>query len=416
MGYDTGPNLRTKAFTGFCMSSGPRTLRSGSAKLTVEWVRSEANIAPEVWARCFPVEVEGRWWYRALELSGVEDQFQFFYAVVHADKPVAIAPCFVMDIPLSILVPEEFASFFTVAGSVIPAFKYQRTFSIGSPCADEGTVGIDPAYVLADVANVIQKAVEQKARSLKASTVAWKDFPAETWPALRAISSKNGMFEVISMPGAVVEFSKESGATTYYKDLKASRRQKIMKKLRSSKAEVDVDVEVMQHPNQGVRDEIFKLFWQTYEKGKMKFERLTPAFFTHIAEAEEAYFILLREKKSNDLVAFMLCFKVGHRIINKFIGLDYNRPSTWFLYFRLWDEAINWCIEQKAVDLQSGQTSYSAKIELGHKLVPLSNFCKHSNPVINAIYQHVAKSISWETLDDDLKLYLKKYPSESGPH
>jgi hypothetical protein len=357
------------------MSSGPRTLRPSAKKLTVEWVRSESEIAPEVWDRCFPKEVEGRWWYRALELSGLQDQFQFYYAVVRADEPIAIAPCFVMDIPLSILVPENFAPFFTVAGSVIPSFKYQRTFSIGSPCADEGTVGVAPGHSLSDVAEAIQKSVEQKARSLRAAMIAWKDFPEESWTALRGVSGKNGMFEMVS------------------------------------KAEVDVETEFVQHPDEAVRAEIFGLFWQTYEKGKMKFERLNPAFFMHIAEADESWFILLRESKTKELVAFMLCFKVGNRVINKFIGLDYNRPASWFLYFRLWDEAIRWCGLQKAADLQSGQTSYSAKIELGHKLTHLSNFCKHLNPIMNAIYEHVAKSVSWETLDDDLKLYLKKYPT-----
>jgi len=402
------------------MSSGPRTLRPAATKLTVEWVRSESEIAPDVWKRCFPLEVEGRWWYKALELSGLQDQFQFYYAVVYANgpianeqtanEPIAIAPCFVMDIPLSILVPENFAPFFSAAGSVIPSFKFQRTFSIGSPCADEGTVGVSPGYTLSDVAAVLQKSVEQKARSLKAAMIAWKDFPGETWAALRAVSANNGMFEMVSLPGAIVEFSHEGGAEAYYKNLKASRRQKIMKKLRSSKAEVDVECEVLQRPDEAVRAEIFNLFWQTYEKGKMKFEKLTPAFFAQIAEADESWFILLRESKTKELVAFMLCFKVGNRVINKFIGLDYKRPASWFLYFRLWDEAIRWCGLQKAVDLQSGQTSYSAKIELGHKLVPLSNFCKHLNPIMNAIYEHVAKSVSWETLDEDLKLYLKKYP------
>jgi hypothetical protein len=393
------------------MSSGPRTVRPSAKKLTVEWVRSESEIAPAVWERCFPKEVEGRWWYRALELSDLQDQFQFYYAVVYADEPIAIAPCFVMDIPLSIIVPENFAPFFCAAGSVIPSFKYQRTFSIGSPCADEGTVGVAPGHTLDEVALIIQKSVEQKARSLKAAMIAWKDFPAESWTALRGVSAKCGLFEMVSMPGAVVEFSHEGGADTYYKNLKASRRQKIMKKLRSSKAEVDVETEIVQRPDEAVRAEIFGLFWQTYEKGKMKFERLNPAFFTHIAEAYQSWFILLRESKTKELLAFMLCFKVGNRVINKFIGIDYKRPASWFLYFRLWDEAIRWCGLQKVADLQSGQTSYSAKIELGHKLTPLSNFCKHLNPIMNAIYEHVAKSVSWETLDDDLKLYLKKYPT-----
>ena len=391
------------------MSSGPRAARNIMKKLSVEWFRSESEISQDLWAKCFPLEVEGQWWYRALEQSGLHEQFQFYYAVVSDGEPIAIAPCFLMDIPMSVVVPENLAPFFAAAGSVFSAFKYQRTFSIGSPCADEGTVGIVAGHHMSDVADAIQKAVQIKASKLKASMIAWKDFPGETWSALKAMSMNNGMFEMVSFPGAVVELPTTGGAEAYYKNLKASRRQKIMKKLRSSKADVQVEVEVLQHPSMPVRDEIFKLFWQTYEKGKTKFETLSPAFFTQIAETEEAHFILLRESESKELVAFMLCFKVGHRIINKFIGLDYKRPPSWFLYFRLWDEAVRWCTSQNATELQSGQTGYSAKIELGHKLVPLKNFCKHLNPLMNVVYEYVAKNISWSTLDDDLAEYLKKY-------
>jgi len=33
------------------------------------------------------------------------------------------------------------------------------------------------------------------------------------------------------------------------------------------------------------------------------------------------------------MLAFMLCFDMGERVINKYIGLDYGRPKEWSLYF-----------------------------------------------------------------------------------
>ena len=43
-------------------------------------------------------------------------------------------------------------------------------------------------------------------------------------------------------------------------------------------------------------------------------------------------------------------------------------------------------------------------------MVPLSNYCQHKNSIVNFIYQMVAKTINWDTLDPDLAIYVKAYP------
>ena len=193
------------------------------------------------------------------------------------------------------------------------------------------------------------------------------------------------------------------GIHSYLQTLTSSHRHNLRKKLRRSKALGDLQVTVLQHPGAELLAEIFTLFWQTYEKGKTKFERLTPQFFQHIAAEEEAYFVLLRHPQTNRLVAFMLCFRTGSRVINKFIGLDYKLGGQWFLYFRLWEHAIDWASRSGACDFQSGQTGYPAKLDLGHRLVPLNNYCRHNNPLLHRLFAFVAQGISWATLDDDLK-------------
>src|SRR5262249_40431991 len=124
--------------------------------------------------------------------------------------------------------------------------------------------------------------------------------------------------------------------------------------------------------------------------------------FRRIAEQEVSYFVLLRHPQTNQLVAFMLCFHVGSRVINKFIGFDYSFAGNWFLYFRLWEQAIEWASRMNATEFQSGQTGYRANLDLGHALVPLYNYCRHRNPLLHRLFAYVARSISWATLDEDL--------------
>jgi hypothetical protein len=53
-----------------------------------------------------------------------------------------------------------------------------------------------------------------------------------------------------------------------------------------------------------------------------------------------------------------------------------------------------------------------AKLDLGHKLVPLTNYCMHRNPFIHHLFSFAARYISWSTLDDDLKIYLRAHDAD----
>jgi hypothetical protein len=55
-----------------------------------------------------------------------------------------------------------------------------------------------------------------------------------------------------------------------------------------------------------------------------------------------------------------------------------------------------------------------AKLDIGHALVPLWNYCEHRNSAVNWIYRKGAAGIGWETLDDQLAEYLKAHPEGRG--
>jgi hypothetical protein len=110
----------------------------------------------------------------------------------------------------------------------------------------------------------------------------------------------------------------------------------------------------------------------------------------------------LRERSSGKAVAFMLAIVQGKCVINKFIGLDYGFGSKVYLYFRLWEEFMRFAIDAGAEEVQSGQTGYRAKLDVGHELVPLNNYFRYRNPLIQTIASFLAKRISWSSLDADL--------------
>ena len=46
----------------------------------VEFLETASQIPNGLWDACFQPPAEGRWWYEALDQSGIEDQFTFLYA------------------------------------------------------------------------------------------------------------------------------------------------------------------------------------------------------------------------------------------------------------------------------------------------------------------------------------------------
>ena len=378
-------------------------------KYTVNWVDSESEIAPELWQAYFPAPYEGHWWYQVMERCGIQDQFTFLYAVVSdSSGTIAIAPAFVMNVPMRLVLPPAILPLANLIGHIVPSALYQRTLFIGSPCSDEGHVGMLDGVNRLAVLNSIELAMVSKAKQLQASMRVWKDFPQQY--AIDFTSLNAHLFKVVSFPGTSVELP-DATKEGYLATLKSSRRNKLKKKLRLA-AESPVDVEVIQQPDSEILNELFNLFWQTYEKGGTKFERLNRKFFDLIAAETNSHFVILREQSNGKIVAFMLCFALGDQVINKFIGIDYQQPKEWFLYFKLWEAAVDWAAGIGAKSIQSGQTGYAPKIELGNQLVPLTNYCAHLNPVINWVYAKIAKTINWDTLDADLAVYLKAYPDE----
>lgn len=383
--------------------------------ITVKWKNSFDEISADFWTACFPPPLEGSWWYQAVEETDWGSQYKFLYALVlDGNEPVAIAPAFVMNVPMEMVIPPWANSSLQALGRIFPRVLFQRTLFIGSPFSDEGSVGLAPGVEFEHVASAIQVAAEQKAKQEGTEMIVWKDFHYEFHECMTKISKEFGMFPSISYPSTIVDLS-EPTFEYYFNNMKGSRRHNLKKKLKRSKDQVKLVSHVVQYPDENTRKEIWGLFRQTYEKGGPKFDSLTPKnpeFFRALGSKNASWWILVREEATGDLVGFMLCFRVGKRIINKFIGLDYRRPPDWFLYFRLWESALAWVLTTGATEFQSGQTGYRAKIDVGHSFVPLVNYARNRNPILHEIYRRIGPRITWSDLDPQLAEFVKAHPQE----
>ena len=376
----------------------------------VEFVKSASQIPDELWETCFRVPGEGRWWYEALEQSGIEDQFTLSYGLIkHLGRPVGLAPVFVMDIPVEQVAPPEFLRLLRLIGKIVPSVLYQRTLFVGSPILDESRVRLISEVNRRAALLAFEIALEAKADEIRACLIVWKDFPESSSAEMNWLSQQRRLFRVISLPNTIVELPSRR-KEDYFAAMKRSRRQNLKRKLKRSREQVTLSVEIVQRPDAKTLDAIFHLFWQTYEKSTSKFERLTRKFFEAFAEKQATLFVILRENVTGEIVAFCLCFDMGDRLISMFIGIDYSRPKQWMLFFRLWEATLDVALARGFPAIVNGRSSYEVKIETGHKLIRLNNYCRHRNVLFNIIYGVVAQRVDWASLDGGLARFLKTDP------
>ena len=381
-------------------------------------VVDKAREVPGILWQAFPKGAEGRFWYEALENSGLEDQFTFAYAVIEdGDRPVALAPLFVADVPIELVAPEELMPLLRFGARFIPSLLHERTVFVGSPCSDEGAVVLLPGADLDAVIRALCALLADLGKARKAPMLVFKDMPERFAQSMAPAAQACGFFSAVSYPGTEVKLVSKD-REDYFRRLKPSHRQQLRRKLRRSEEKVTLDTAIITAPDAAELAEIFALFQQTYEQATTKFERLGPAFFEEIAKTPPARFLTLRDRKDGRLAAFMLLFDLGEVVINKFIGIDYHRDRDEMLYFRLTVAAIDFARENGARVLQSGQTGYRVKMELGHSLVGLVNFGRRRDYPMQLIYSLVARTLSWASLDADLAQHLKAHPenptAESG--
>lgn len=386
---------------------------------TVRWVSSAGDIHPDLWSGCFPPPVEGRWWYSALERSGLDGQFTFAYAVLEkSGAPVGIAPAFSMDFQFAGIPRPFIGRVLDFLGRYLPLLRSMRILFIGSPCSERGTIGLLPGHRLDDVLPALHEAVQARARQTGAQVIVYKDFAEPSSGAFdplcgRRLAKLAQLAKMVSYPGTRMRLTGD-GFESYLATLKSSRRYKLRKKLDRGRAAVELRAEVVQHPAPALVEEIFALYRQTYEKGKVKFERMTPQFFRAMADEDVCHFVLLSRPGSGRLAAFMMCLRVDSRVVNKFVGLDYGVGGEAFLYFRLYEHAVDWASRAGAREFHSGQGTYASKIELGHGLIPLYNYFEHRSPPLQRIFAGLARKVTWSRLDGDLNAYMTAHPETPG--
>jgi len=366
---------------------------SGGMKKTRHKIfHSIADIKKSDWDNIFGQMIQGYSFFKTLEESKFKE-FSFYYIVIYRGKyPIIITPAFISNINLETTAGSTFKKVVTAFRRIMPNFLITKVLFCGSPFRENGYIGIDKGIMGAEKVEALHALagiLERFAKKKKAQFVIFKDFLRSDTPALDSLISK-GYSRITSLPSIIMDIDFDS-IDGYLNSLSASRRKEFRRKLKKADKS-DISVRVVDDV-EDVIDDLYRLYINTYEKGRVKFEKLTREFFINIGrnlKPNVKFFLYFLDGK---LAAFNLCLVYEDIFIDMYIGFDYDVSYKLNLYLVSWYRNVEWCLKHSISKYQVGQTDYIPKLALGGKPVDLFIYFKHRNPVKNMIFGIAAKML-----------------------
>ena len=192
----------------------------------------------------------------------------------------------------------------------------------------------------------------------------------------------------------------------YLSRLSTSRRKNLKRKLRSMDGlEVStVATGSAIYQNDAAIDAYYALYLAVYAQSEVHFDKLSRAFFAALLrDAGGTVFEYRRKSATNTtdtvntdgggsaaadhstLIGWNLCFEVGDKLIDKYIGLAYPAAREHNLYFVSWVVNLQHAIDRGLTHYVAGWTDPEVKAQLGASFT----FTRHAvfvrNPLLRAL-------------------------------
>lgn len=368
-------------------------------------VASRAELSREPgWAGAFASRRRDHRYYELLE-DTLDQGFEHGCFVIRDARGAASAfqPFIVLDQDLVLAVGGWARQMVALVRRLWPRFLMLRTLMVGC-AAGEGHLDGDPASHGAN-ARRLAASIMDEARRLDAPLVVLKEFPRQYAASLQCFLDR-GFSRIPSMPMTRLGIDYDDFDDYMRRALNSATRRKLKKKFREAAAAAPIEMSVVRDATP-IIDAIYPLYLGVYERSRLSFERLTPAYFCEIGRRmpDKASFFVWRQ--SGRIVAFSLCMFEGEAFYPEYVGFDYQVAFELHLYHVIVRDMVGWAIAHGFKELRSSGLNYDPKLHLRHRLDPIDLYVRHRSAAINALLKRLLPFIE-PTRHDPI---LRKFPN-----
>jgi len=347
---------------------------------TVEVYRSCADIEPELWEACYGGHAADGRYYRIVE-ECLGDQFAFRYLVMRNGSQAALQPALVVDQDGAAGLPRWGRRLVALARKVFPRLLRLRLLMVGC-AAGEGHPGSLERWAL----EALHGALPAVARSVGAPIIVLKDIPAEYRHAITPVFERDYR-RVPGLPAAVLDLADYSSFEDYLQNrVGKSFRKNLRRKFRKLAAAPEITMEVIADAGPLV-DELFPLYWQTFQRAELEFEILNREFFDRLGRdmPDKTRFFIWRQQ--GRIIAFNVCLVHDGVMYDLDLGMDYSVALNLHMYFVTWRDIVQWSIEQGLRMYHAGPLNYDPKLHLKLELAPQDLYARHVNGWLNPLFK-----------------------------
>jgi len=367
---------------------------------------SMAEIGRADWEHCLPAEAEGWDYYKACESCRPDRAHPVAVSVSRGDMVIAVAPIFYLEHRVDSSLHGYARAVTNALNRVWPGLLVMRVIGLGSAYAERCHIGFAPELAAAErneaLAAMLQTLERYGAKAGIPLNV-MKDLVAHDAHALQDALDRMGYAQLQSLPLAVLELPPT--VDDYLARLSRSTRKDVKRKLRKA---ADVEIETVEDTS-AIAADMQRLYRMTQLRSNLDYgdlEELPPGYFEALSEIPRGRLAVKLYRAGGKLIAFNLLFFNRDRVIDKFIGIDYELARDYDIYALSWMENVREALSRKARYLQTGQTAYRRKIQLGSTLAPCVVYFRHQSQPTQALLQVLARWLAFDRNDPELRDHL----------
>lgn len=373
------------------------------AALDVRHLPSITDVSRESWDRLFPGKAESYDYFRACERASPDEFTASAMGVFDGDDLVAAVPLFRTDYRLDMSLEGALKPVVEWIHRKAPRLVAIPVLGMGSPLTEECPIGFAPGMSDSDRAATFKALLagfEAYAKANKIDLMALKDITDRDAAWAHDLLASEHFTRVATLPLGTVHLPFEN-EDEYLASLSGSMRSDIRKKLRRSRATIEIRDTI-----DGFEDEIVQLFEETKSNRKTDygaFDEVPANYFREVMQAMPGRAKLMLARVDGVLATFNIFFVEKDRVIGKYVGMRYPLAREHNLYFVNWMATARYCMEHGIPWLQTGHTSYRQKVRLGCKLKRSWIYFKHTSPVFNPLFKLFGPKMAFDAMDPDLQ-------------
>ncbi|RDI97920.1 GNAT family N-acetyltransferase [Dyella solisilvae] len=187
-----------------------------------------------------------------------------------------------------------------------------------------------------------------------------------------------------------IDFASEE---EYLARLSSGRRKDIRRKLRKRE---EVEVETVRcgdalFADDAVVDAYYALYENVYAQSEIHFDKLSRDFFAAVLRDAATGGVAFVYRHQGAMIGWNLCFVVGDKLIDKYVGFAYPQAREQNLYFTSWFHNLAYAREQGLKHYVAGWTDPEIKSYLGAQFTLTRHAIYLRNPLLRTVARRLGR-------------------------